>query len=432
VYKNVCSSKSLDLLLANTEFRVNLKLTDAFIKAIKPSEQTKSYSDGHGLSIVCNPQGSLGWRFRYRYGGKPKMLSFGTYPEVSLKRAREKLVQARKNLDEGNDPSMVRKQEKSQTQNDFKSVALRWHKAWSVGKDKKHTAKVMRRLEQNVFPEIGSMPIHTITAPMLIKMAQKVVRRGAIDIAKRSYATSGQVFRYAIAEGLCDRNPANDIALSDAHIESPPVKHRTSLSPKEVPELLRKIDAYDTDNNGSVITKLAMRLMAYTFVRTSELIQARWKEFDLKEGLWIIPSERMKKVKGRPSAPHLVSLSKQSKAILKDLHKLTGGGDFLFPNETNSRKSMSNNTILFALYRMGYKGRMTGHGFRGVASTILHEIGYQHAHIEVQLSHLERNKVSGAYNHAEYIPQRAKMMQEWADYLDGIKNGAKVLHIKQA
>lgn len=411
---------------------MNVKLTDAFIKGIKPAEKTKSYSDGHGLVLLCNPQGSLGWRYRYRYGGKAKMLSFGTYPDVTLKRAREKLAQARRQLDEGDDPSIIRKQENRQRQNDFKSVALRWHKAWSVGKDEKHSAKVIRRLEQNVFPEIGSMPIHTITAPLLIKMAQKVAKRGAIDIAKRSYSTSAQVFRYAITEGLCDRNPANDITLSDAHIESPPVKHRTALSPKDVPELLRNIDSYDEKYKGSVITKLAMRLMAYTFVRTSELIEARWSEFDLKESLWIIPSERMKKVKGRASAAHLVALSKQSKALLKDLYKLTGGNEFVFPNETNPHKSMSNNTILFALYRMGYKGRMTGHGFRGVASTILHEIGYPHAHIEVQLSHLERNKVSGAYNHAEYIPQRAKMMQDWADYLDGIKNGAKVLSMRQA
>jgi integrase len=162
------------------------------------------------------------------------------------------------------------------------------------------------------------------------------------------------------------------------------------------------------------------------------LIGARWDEFDLKASLWVIPAERMKKVKGRPSAPHIVALSKQSKATLKELQKLTSSGEFLFPHESNPKKSMSNNTILFALYRMGYKGRMTGHGFRGIASTILHEIGYQHAHIEVQLSHLERDKVSGAYNHAEYIPQRAKMMQEWADYLDGIKGGAKVINIKRA
>ena len=409
-----------------------MKLTDAFIKGIKPLPKTKSYPDGHGLVLFSYPQSSLGWRYRYRFGGKPKMLSFGTYPEVSLKRAREKLAAARKQLDDGKDPSIVRKQENTEKKNDFKSAALRWHKAWSVGKDKKHAAKVLRRLELNVFPEIGSMPIHTITAPLLIKMAQKVVKRGAIDIAKRAYSTSGQVFRYAIVEGLCDRNPANDISLSDAHIESPPVKHRSSLAPKDVPELLRKIDTYDVANNGNAITKLAMKLMAYTFVRTGELIEAKWDEFDLKGSLWIVPAERMKKVKGRPSAPHIVALSKQSKAILRELHKFTGGSAFVFPHESNPKKSMSNNTILFALYRMGYKGRMTGHGFRGIASTILHEVGYQHAHIEVQLSHLERDKVSGAYNHAEYIPQRAKMMQEWADYLDGIQGGAKVINIKRA
>ena len=409
-----------------------MKLTDAFIKGIKPQSKAKTYPDGHGLVLLVNPQGSSGWRYRYRFAGKAKMLSFGTYPEVSLKRAREKLAAARKHMDEGKDPSIVRKQENTQNKNDFKSVALRWHKAWSVGKDEKHAAKVLRRLETNVFPEIGSMPIHTITAPLLIKMAQKVVRRGAIDIAKRAYSTSGQVFRYAIVEGLCERNPANDISLADAHIESPPVKHRNSLAPKDVPEMLRKIDAYDVSNNGSVITKLAIKLMTYTFVRTSELIEAKWSEFDLKAGVWVVLAERMKKVKGRPSAPHIVALSKQSKAILKELHKFTGGGDFVFPHESNPKKCMSNNTILYALYRMGYKGLMSGHGFRSVASTILHEIGYQHAHIEVQLSHLEKDRVSGAYNHAEYIPQRAKMMQEWADYLDGIKGGAKVINIKRA
>lgn len=360
------------------------------------------------------------------------MLSFGSYPEVTLKRARDKLSAARKQLDEGRNPSIVRKQENSQKKNDFKSVALRWHKAWSAGKDEKHARKVLRRLEQDVFPQIGSIPIHTITAPMLIKMAQKVVKRGAFDIAKRVYASAGQVFRHAIVEGICDRNPANDIGLGDAHIQSPPVRHRNSLAPKDVPELLRKIDSYDDKNGGSVVTKLAMRLMSYTFVRTSELIGAKWSEFDLQNNVWVIPAERMKKVKGRTSAAHMVALSKQSKAIVKELHKVTGGGDLVFPHESNSKKSMSNNTILFALYRMGYKGRMTGHGFRGVASTILHETGYQHAHIEVQLAHLERNKVSGAYNHAEYIPQRAKMMQEWADYLDGVKAGAEVINIKRA
>ena len=427
-------SNSLALWLYFTDnlAGASVKLTDAFIKKIKPLEKTKSYADGRGLVLLCNPQGSLGWRFRYRFAGKAKMLSFGSYPEVSLKRAREKLDLARKNLDSGDDPSSVRKSENNQNKNDFRSVAIRWHKSWSVGKDKTHAAKVLVRLEQNVFPEIGSMPIHTITAPMLVKMAQKVVKRGAFDVAKRSYSTAGQVFRFAILEGICNRNPTRDINLSDAHIESPPVKHRNSLAPKDVPELLRKIDTYDVANGGSVITKLAMQLMAYTFVRTRELIEAKWDEFDLENAVWVIPAERMKKVKGRPSAPHIVALSIQAKYILRELHKITGGNNFAFPHENNPRKTMSNNTILFALYRMGYKGRMTGHGFRGVASTILHETNYSHAHIEVQLSHLEKDKVSGAYNHAEYIPQRAMMLQDWADYLDEIKDGAQAINIKRA
>jgi len=406
-----------------------LKLTDAFIKSIKPSQGTKSYSDGHGLVLLCNPKGVLGWRFRYRYAGKSKMLSFGTYPAVSLKRAREKLVGARKLLDEGRDPSAVRKQEDYQRKNDFKSVALRWHKAWSVGKNEKHSIKVLRRLEQDIFPSIGSMPVDTITAPILVKLAQKIAKRGAIDIAKRAYSTCGQVFRYAIIEGLCDRNPASDVSLADAHIQSPPVKNRNSLSPRDVPDLLKKIEIYDVEFGGRLITKLAMKLMAYTFVRTSELIGARWEEIDFKNNVWVIPAERMKRVKGRSSVPHSVYLSNQARTIFKDLYEITGGGDKVFPHENDSKKSMSNNTILFALYRMGYKGKMTGHGFRGVASTILHENGYQHAHIEVQLSHLERDRVSGAYNHAEYVPQRKKMLQDWADYLDGIRSGAKVIGI---
>ena len=407
-----------------------MNLTNAFIKGIKPSEKIKSYPDGRGLMLLCSPQGSLGWRFRYRFGGKAKMLSFGSYPEVTLKRAREKLLVARTQLDQGEDPSSVRKQENSQRLNDFKSVALRWHTAWAIGKNEKHQERVLRRLEHNVFPEIGSMPIQSITAPMLIKMAQKIVKRGALDVAQRAYSTAGQVFRYGIVEGLCERNPAKDISLSDAHIESPPIKHMNFLPPKEVPELLHKIEVYDIDSGGSTITKLATKLLAYTFVRTTELIGAKWCEFDLSTDVWIIPGSRMKKVKGRPNTPHIVALSRQSKEILKELHRLTGGREFVFPHERNPNKCMSNNTILSALYRMGYKGKMTGHGFRSVASTILHENGHEHAHIEIQLAHLDKDKVSGAYNHAEYIPQRAELLQDWANHLDKIKKGVEDIERK--
>lgn len=397
------------------------KLTDAFIRKLKPTESVKRYADGLGLTLVSYPHGTLGWRCRYYFGGKEKALSFGSYPEVTLKEAREKLADLRKTLRDGNDPSAVRKAEKQEQTNDFKSVALRWHKAWSVGKDQKHAEMVLRRLEQNVFPELGTMSINSITAPMLIKMAQKIVERGAYDVASRSFNTAGQVFRYAIVEGICDRNPAKDVTLGDAHIQAPAVKHRTALAPKDVPALMKAIDTYCETYNGSIITQLAIVLMAHTFVRTSELIEARWDEVDFKEKVWIIPANRMKKVQTRPSAPHVVALSKQTIKVLKQLHEITGGREYIFPHESNPRKCMSNNTILFALYRMGYKGRMTGHGFRGVASTILHEQGYPHAHIEAQLSHIERDKVSGAYNHAQYLDQRRKMLQDWSNYLDNIK-----------
>jgi integrase len=407
-------------------------LIDSELKALKPSEKPFSVNDGAGLSLLVSPDGKMNWRYRYRFGGKAKMLSFGFYPKVSLKKARDKRKEGEKNLDDGKDPSAVRKADKFDKQNDFKSVALRWHKAWSVGKDPKHSAKVLRRLEQNVFPEIGAMPIKDINAPMLVRMAKKVTKRGAIDIAKRSYATSSQIFRFAIVEGVCDRNPATDVNLSDAHIESPPVKHRTSLNLKEVPALLRKIDSYDADHDASIITTMAMQLMSHTFVRTTELIEARWDEFDFKDDVWTIPANRMKKVRTRPSSPHIVHLTKQTKALLQTLKKITGGGEFVFPHESNPKKSMSNNTILFALYRMGYRGKMTGHGFRSIASTALHEMGYPHAVIEAQLSHLEGDKVSKAYNHSEYLAQRSKMMDGWSNYLDAIKTGAQVIGFARA
>ena len=288
-------------------------LADSIIKALKSAETPYAVNDGEGLSLHVAPNGSKLWRFRFRFGGKPNMLSFGKYPQVSLKKAREKLSEARRQLNDGLNPSLVRKEKIFENKNDFKSAALRWHKAWSEGKDPVHAKKALRRLEQNVFPEIGSLSIKDITAPMLVRMAKKITKRGAIDIAKRSYATSSQVFRFAIVEGICDRNPASDINLGDAHIESPPIKHRTSLEAKYVPELLRRIDGYDTTYKGSSITKLAMQLMAHSFVRTSELIGAKWEEFNFKEDEWTIPSERMKKVKGRPPLPHIVHLTKQTK-----------------------------------------------------------------------------------------------------------------------
>jgi len=403
-----------------------MKLTNAFIKSIKPSDKPQKFPDGSGLNLLCEPSGSLIWRFRYRFGGKEKMLSLGAYPEVNLKKAREKLMQARALVDKGINPSEARQEKKRQEviafENSFQAVAMKWHETWAVGKEPSHVRRILRRLELNVFKQIGHKPITSITAPMLVAMVKKIEsgENSPLEIAKRAYSTCGQIFRFAVAHGICERNPAADVRISDV-VKSKPIVHRKRIDAKDLPKLLRDIDSYDSEFGGDELTRLAMQLMTLTFLRTSELIQARWDEVDLKAKEWRIPAKRMKM-----KDPHIVHLAPQTLKIFNRLREISGGREFIFPSE-KPLKSMSNNTILFALYRMGYRGRMTGHGFRGLASTILHEQGYPHAHIELQLAHSERNGVSAAYNFATYLPARAKMMQDWARYLDGLKAGAEVI-----
>jgi integrase len=251
-------------------------------------------------------------------------------------------------------------------------------------------------------------------------MANAIQERGARDIAKRALETVGQVFRYGIAHGYSKRNPAAEIRPSDI-LKSTRKVNYARVDARELPALLRNIEVYQ----GTHVTRLAMKLMALTFVRTSELIGAKWAEFDLEAGRWNIPAERMKM-----RTPHIVPLPRQAVEVLGTLGTLTGASEWLFPGDRNASKPMSNNTILKALERMGYKGRMTGHGFRGLASTILHEQGYNHDHIELQLAHAPRNAVSAAYNHALYLEPRAKMMQEWADFLEQTQRGGKVLSFR--
>jgi integrase len=248
-------------------------------------------------------------------------------------------------------------------------------------------------------------------------MVKAIAGRGARDIAKRALETPGQIFRYGIAHGHTKRNPASEIRPSDILKTAHKVNY-ARIEAKELPNLLRQIEIYP----GTHVTRLAIKLMALTFVRTSELIQAKWSEFDLEAARWDIPAERMKM-----RTPHIVPLATQALEVLDALRGLTGDHEWVFPGDRNIKKPMSNNTILKGLERMGYKGRMTGHGFRGLASTIMHERGYVHEHIELQLAHAPRNAVSAAYNHALYLEPRAKMMQEWADFLELTQRGAKVL-----
>ena len=389
-----------------------MPLTDTAIKKAKPGAKPSKLSDGKGLYLLVSPAGSKLWRWKYRVLGKEKVLALGAYPAVSLAQAREGQDKARKMLATGNDPMVIRKADKlacrAAAEDSFESVARKWWDHWKPARSEQHAGQVMRRLVADVFPHIGARPVTEVQASELVAMLKAISGRGANDLAQRALQTSGQVFRYAIAHGLAKRNPAADIKPGDV-LPSRQKQNMARIDGKELPELMRRIDAYQ----GTPITRMAMKLMAMTFVRTTELIGARWDEFDLEDMRWDIPASRMKM-----KTPHIVPMSTQAVSVLKTLHLVTGHSPLLFPGERDHEKSMSNNTILKALQRMGYKGRMTGHGFRGVASTLLHEMGFDHAHIELQLAHQERNEVSAAYNHATYLRQRATMMQHWSDYLD--------------
>jgi integrase len=396
-----------------------MKLTDREIKAAKPKEKPYSLPDGHGLVLYVRPSGAKWWRYRYRFNGTAKMLSIGVYPDVTLKEARNQQTRFKELLAQDIDPSQYRQEQKQiaaiAAENSFESVARLWWKQWSAARNQRHASYTIRRLEADIFPVIGSKPVHEMTAPILLMAIKKIEARGALDIAKRALTTCNQVLRYAVAHGLAERNPAADIRPSDV-LKPAKKTNYARLSEKELPELLLKIDAYD----GQPLTRLALQLMTLTFVRTSELIGARWQEIDLAKKEWRIPAERMKM-----KTTHIVPLSDQAIAVLQELKNLEADEVLLFPSEKRDGKSMSNNTILYALYRLGYHSRMTGHGFRGIFSTIAHERGYNHDHIELQLAHSKRDAVSASYNHALYLEPRAKMMQEWADYLDGLRNGAR-------
>ena len=392
-----------------------MPLTDAAIRAAKPSEKPRKLFDGEGLYLEVAPSGGKWWRLKYRWAGREKRLSLGTYPEVTLLEARRRRDDAKRTLAAGEDPSAERRSQKmaagAAATNTFESVARAWHGSWKRTRSEKHAAQVMRRLELDVFPKLGSMPITAIKAPDIVATAKAVERRGAHDLARRAIQISGQIFRYAIGHGLTEHNPARDIEPND--ILAPVVeKNYARVELDRLPILLQAINRY----GGHERTRLAMHLMSLTFLRTSELIGARWDEFDLETKRWTVPARRMKM-----PTPHVVPLATQSLRVLGELKGVGTSDVFLFPGNTDHEKPMSNNTILGALYRMGFKGEMTGHGFRGVASTALHEMGQEHAHIELQLAHQTRDRVSAAYNYAQYIPQRAAMMQVWADYLDKVR-----------
>ncbi len=402
-------------------------LTDAKCRnATSGDKSIRKLADGGGLYLWVYADGRKYWRLRYWLGGKEKSLSLGVYPATNLKDARKKREAERRRLDTNLDPSAERRaakvRRKVAAENSFEAVAREWHakqeKTWVPG----HSTDVLRRLEMNAFPSLGRRPISEIDAPELLAAMKSMEERGAHDLAHRVLQVCGQVFRYGIATGRCSRNLTADLrgALTP-HVK----KHQAAVRPEDFPDLLRAIAAYE--QIGDKQTRLALELLALTFTRTNELIGATWSEFDMDAGIWVVPAARMKM-----KTEHLVPLSTQAIAILEQLKEIGGGSRFVFPGR-NRDKPISNNTLLFALYRLGYKGRMTGHGFRAVASTALNELGLFRADvIERQLAHSERNEVRGAYNRAEYLPERKRMMQAWAKHVEALRQGAKVIPFKAA
>ncbi len=369
--------------------------------------------DGDGLYLWVYLDGRKYWRMRYWQAGKEKALSIGVYPQVTLSEARKKHAELRHQLEADLDPSAERKatnlRKKLSAENSFEAVAREWYHKQLHTWTPHHADDVRRRLESNMFPLLGARPLDQIEAPELLQAIRKIEARGSYDLAHRVLQVCGQVFRYGIATGRCTRNLSTDLrgALTP-HVK----QHQAAVRPEELPDLLRAIARYD--EIGDKQTRIALQLLAQTFVRTNELIGAQWVEFDLDNALWVIPAGRMKM-----KTEHVVPLTRQALALLVELKGLSGGSRYVFPGR-NRDKPISGNTMLFALYRLGYKGKMTGHGFRAVASTILNETGFNPDAVERQLAHCERNEIRGAYNRAEYPPAPKRMMQHWADYLDSV------------
>lgn len=396
----------------------------AIRRAIKTGAGGKKY-DERGLYLLLRPQGDrcgAWWRFKYRFQGKERGLSLGVYPDVKLKEARDKRDEARTLLAGGIDPSHQRKIEKQSNALTFQAVAEEWLQLQSHSLAELTLAKARWLFGSHIFPEIGSEPIGAISAPLLLSALRKIEAKGANETAQRAKQKCSQVFRYAIATGRADRDPTQDLRGALAPVVTQ--NHAAITEPVRVGELLRAIDGYV----GQSVTHAALRIAPLVFVRPGELRAAEWAEFDLEAGQWRIPGSRMKM-----GEQHIVPLSTQAVAILRDLQALTGRGKYVFPSLRTMARPMSENTLNAALRRLGYSGDdMTAHGFRSTASTLLNEQGWHPDLIELQLAHAERNKVRGAYNKAQRIEERRRMMQAWADYLDGLRSGVIVVPFKRA
>jgi len=402
-----------------------MALSDVKVKAAKVPNGKKQVrlSDGQGLYLQVTPTGKY-WRMNYRFAGKQKTLAIGIYPQVSLKEARGKLISAKKLLEQNIDPSQKKQADKrkvaSETQAEsFEAVSIEWMSKQSpkwAETTKKHT---QAKLDKHILPWIGSLPITDITAPDILSVVQRVENRGTIETAHRLKMICSQIFRYAVATGRVKYDPTRDLQGAITPVIT---THRATITePKAAGALMRAIQSFE----GTLVVKCALQITPYVFLRPGELRHAEWSEIDLDAAEWRIPAEKMKM-----RVAHIVPLSSQVIEILQELQPLTGRGKYVFPSIRNSSRPMSENTVNVALRRIGYdKSEICAHGFRAMASTMLHEQGWDSDVIERQLAHKEGNAIKGAYNHARHLPERVKLMQHWADYLDGLRTGADVIPI---
>ncbi|HGW3646946.1 TPA: tyrosine-type recombinase/integrase [Citrobacter koseri] len=387
-----------------------MKLTARQISTAKPTEKPYKLSDGGGLYLLVNPNGSRYWRMKYRYAGKEKLLSIGVYPDVTLAEARDKRTEAKRMLAAGDDPSEVkqaaREAKSLAVNNSFELLALEWHEHkkpnWSSG----YADDILEYLRKDIFPYIGKKAVTDIKPMTMLSVLKKMEERGVLDKLKKTRQACRQIFTYAIITGRAEFNPVADLAGA---LKTPKQQHFPHLMPAQIGPFIQAVNVY----TGSKVTRAATLLLMYTSVRTIELRASEWAEFDLDNDLWQIPKERMKMRR-----PHLVPLSRQVKSHLLELKEITGWGKYVFPGRNDARKPMSEASINQVIKRIGFAGKVTGHGFRHTMSTVLHEKGFNSAWIEAQLAHADRNTIRGTYNHAQYLDGRREMLQWYADYLD--------------
>lgn len=397
-----------------------MKLTARQVDTSRPKDKPYKLSDGGGLYLLVNPNGSRYWRLKYRIAGKEKLLALGVYPDITLAEARQKRADAKKVLAAGGDPGQEKQEEKQAKEqavaNSFERLAMEWHSHKSTSWSEGYAEHLLMYLKKDIFPFIGQKAITDISQVEMLNVLRKMEQRGVLDKLKKTRQACRQIFTYAIITGRAEHNPVSDLTGA---LKPPKQQHYPHLLVDQIPDFLRALSEY----SGSTITRNATRLLMLTGLRTIELRASEWADIDFDKGVWNIPSERMKMRR-----PHLVPLSSQVRELLEEIHQLTGRGKYVFPGRNDAGKPMSEASINQVIKRIGYDGKATGHGFRHTMSTILHEQGYNTAWIETQLAHVDKNSIRGTYNHAQYLDGRREMLQWYADYMAALENGENVVH----